>query len=488
MLTETLEADYVIVGAGAIGMAFADEMLSAGDVSMIIVDSRHRPGGHWNDAYPFVRLHGATSLYGVNSRPLGDGPIDRIGLNAGLEPLPSGVEICTHYDATMRERLLPSGRVTYLPMSDYAGDGTVTSRLSGRRARVSARMALVDATYSDTKVPATHPPAYSVAPNTTCIPPNKLPDISEPADGYTIIGAGKTAMDSALWLLENGVEPRRIRWIRPRDAWMVDRAGRQFDAAGIGATMNRIAVEAECAAEARGLDDLFDRLEAVGAMMRLDPLVRPTMFRCATLSRAELAELRRIENVVRLGRVTRIGEDEIVLTQGTLPTNPKHVHVDCTAPGLTDRLPRPVFEDGRITLQMVRTCQPSFSGAIIARIETLQGSDAEKNDMAAPVPPPDGIADWARMFVTNAANQHRWTQHPVLAPWMAESRLDGTAGVSPCSRVGATMLQAARKSFKANIRPAVDNLQRLLSEPHKTVSRSSSTHQKEAATGLASLS
>lgn len=480
MPTEKLEADYVIVGAGAIGMAFADEMLSASDASMIIVDSRHRPGGHWNDAYPFVRLHGATSLYGVNSRRLGDGPIDRTGLNAGLEPLPSGAEICAHYDATMRERLLPSGRVTYLPMSDHEGNGTVTSRLSGRRVRVSARTALVDATYSDTNVPATHPLTYPVAPGATCIAPNKLPDITEPADGYTIIGAGKTAMDSALWLLENGVDPRRIRWIRPRDAWMVDRAGRQFDAAGIGATMTRIAAEAECAAEARTLDDLFDRLEAVGALMRLDPGVRPTMFRCATLSRAELAALRRIENVVRLGHVARIDENEIVLTGGTLPTSPKHVHVDCTAPGLTKRPPRTVFEDGRITLQMVRTCQPSFSGAIIARIATLQCSDAEKSDMAAPVPPPDGIADWARMFVTNAANQHRWSQHPDIAPWMAASRLDGTAGVSPCSRAGETTMQSARKSFKTNIRPAVDNLQRLLSEPHETVSLTPATDRKKA--------
>jgi hypothetical protein len=232
MPTEKLQADYVIVGAGAIGMAFADEMLEAGDADMIVVDNRHRPGGHWNDAYPFVRLHGATSLYGVNSRPLGDGPIDKTGLNAGLEPLPSGAEICAHFDETMRQRLLPSGRVTYLPMCDHAEGGTVTSRISGRRVNVSARKALVDATHSDTKVPATHPPIYPVAPEAACIAPNALPEVTAAPAGYTIIGAGKTAMDSVLWLLEQGVAPDRIRWIRPRDAWMVDRAGRQFGALG----------------------------------------------------------------------------------------------------------------------------------------------------------------------------------------------------------------------------------------------------------------
>ena len=56
MTDRTLEADYLIVGAGAVGMAFADTLLTDSDATMIIVDRRHKPGGHWNDAYPFVRL------------------------------------------------------------------------------------------------------------------------------------------------------------------------------------------------------------------------------------------------------------------------------------------------------------------------------------------------------------------------------------------------------------------------------------------------
>lgn len=299
---------------------------------------------------------------------------------------------------------------------------------------------------------------------------------------YVIIGAGKTAMDSVLWLLEHGVDPDRIRWIRPRDAWMIDRAGRQFGPDGIGATMTALAAETECAAEASNLEDLFDRLEAIGALMRIDGRVRPTMYRCATLSRAELAELRRVENVVRLGCVIRIEEGRIVLEHGTIPTGPDHVHVDCTAPGLTDRPPRPVFADGHITLQMVRSCQPSFSGAIIARIESLPGGAGEKNAMAAPVAPLNEVADWARMFVLNAAKQHRWTQHPDLAPWIAASRLDGTAGATPQNWASAAMLDTASRCLKANIRPAVSNLQRLLSRPSGNPARVLAAPRQAAAT------
>ena len=71
MTERTLEVDYVIVGSGAVAMAFADTLLTDTEASIVMVDRRHKPGGHWNDSYPFVRLHGPSINYGVNSRPLG---------------------------------------------------------------------------------------------------------------------------------------------------------------------------------------------------------------------------------------------------------------------------------------------------------------------------------------------------------------------------------------------------------------------------------
>lgn len=93
-----IEADYVVVGAGAVGMAIADTLISDSDRTVAIVDRRHRPGGHWHDAYPFVRLHGPSANYGVNSLHLGSDRIEASGLNQGLFELATGDEIRAYLD------------------------------------------------------------------------------------------------------------------------------------------------------------------------------------------------------------------------------------------------------------------------------------------------------------------------------------------------------------------------------------------------------
>ena len=84
MTATPLQADYLIVGSGAVGLAFADTMLHESDATMVIVDRHHGPGGHWNDAYPYVRLHQPSSFYGVNSRSLGTDAKDATGINLGM--------------------------------------------------------------------------------------------------------------------------------------------------------------------------------------------------------------------------------------------------------------------------------------------------------------------------------------------------------------------------------------------------------------------
>jgi UDP-galactopyranose mutase len=46
-------ADYLVVGAGASGMSFVDVLLEETDASILMVDRRDSPGGHWTDAYPY---------------------------------------------------------------------------------------------------------------------------------------------------------------------------------------------------------------------------------------------------------------------------------------------------------------------------------------------------------------------------------------------------------------------------------------------------
>src|SRR5512142_2768758 len=104
---QTIEADYLVVGAGAMGMAFLDTLVTETDASVVVVDRNHQPGGHWTMAYPFVRLHQPSAFYGVNSLDLGGGTIDEIGWNAGLFELATAGEVCAYYDRVMRRQLLP---------------------------------------------------------------------------------------------------------------------------------------------------------------------------------------------------------------------------------------------------------------------------------------------------------------------------------------------------------------------------------------------
>ena len=79
-----LEADYLVVGAGAVGLAFTDALVNYADVNVVLVDRRHGVGGHWLNAYPFVRLHQASSFYGVASTRLGEDRLQENGPEAGM--------------------------------------------------------------------------------------------------------------------------------------------------------------------------------------------------------------------------------------------------------------------------------------------------------------------------------------------------------------------------------------------------------------------
>lgn len=423
MTDSTLEVDYLIVGAGAAGMAFADSLLSASRATMAIVDRHHRPGGHWNDAYPFVRLHQPAAMYGVNSTPLGSGKKDEVGPNKGFYELASGQEVLSHFDNVMRQRFLPSGRVHHFPMSEAGEDGVVTSRLSGKQTAVRARK-VVDATHSATAVPSTTRPRYEVAPGVACVPLNDLPRRAGEHSEYVVVGAGKTAMDAILWLLENGADPDSIRWIMPRDAWLLNRVnfqpGEEFFARG----MQSLADQVEAVAEADSIDDVFLRLEAAGELFRIDPAVKPEIYHCATVSEGELEQLRRIRNIVRLGRVTRVEAEQIVLEKGTIPTSRESLHIDCSAAGIPQKPSRPIFEGDRITPQWVRWCQPTFSAALIGHVEATFEDEAEKNRTCRPIVPPNVPADWLRMMAVELANRQRWAQDPEVGKWLVQSRLD----------------------------------------------------------------
>ncbi|MGE0350540.1 NAD(P)-binding protein [Hydrogenophaga sp.] len=472
MSEHLLEADYVIVGAGAVGMAMADTLVAETSAHIVIVDRRARPGGHWNDAYPFVRLHGPSAIYGVNSMPLGNGRIDEVGLNAGLNELASGTEICAYYDRVMRERLLPSGRVNWLPLHDVDEDGTAISLVNGQRQRLVAQRRWVDATQADTQVPATHAPRFAVAEGVTCLTPTELTQWRQPVAGHVIVGGGKTAMDTALWLLEHGVDPDTITWVRPREAWLLNRANVQPTEAFAHQTLAAIVAELEAARDARSLPDLFARLEAARLLQRIDPTVQPTMYRCAIVSEAELAQLRRIRNVVRMGHVQSIGTDRIVFDQGEIATTAGHVHVHCSAGGLPRGSVQAVFQGNRIVPQYVRRCSPTFSAAFIAHLEATVHDENEKNALSTPVLVPQEPIDWLRMHLQTAQNQLRWSQRPELQTWLRSARLEAYTGLFESLQTRADPAWVALQARLKQVRgPGHARMAELLSDAGASVRR-----------------
>ncbi|OBG29428.1 hypothetical protein A5672_02970 [Mycobacterium alsense] len=418
----TIEADYLLVGAGAMGMAFVDTLVTETEARVVLVDRNHQPGGHWTMAYPFVRLHQPSAFYGVNSLPLGSGAIDEIGWNKGLYELATAGEVCAYYDHVLRHRLLPTGRVAYFPMSEYRGDGRFTT-LAGIDYTVDVARRLVDATYMRVEVPAMRPPPFRVAPGVECVPPNDLPRAAA-RERYVIVGAGKTGMDTCLWLLEQGIAPDRLTWIMPRDSWLLDRATIQPGSLFADRIKAAFTAQLKAVRDAASVDDLFALLEDAGALLRIDPAVTPTMYRCATVTRAELEQLRSIADVVRMGHVRRIEADEMVLDGGAIGTHASTRYVDCTADGAEKRSATLIFESSRITLQSVRGCQQIFSAALIAHVEAAYPDDTVKNRICVPVPHPDTDLDWLRIAVADYGGQLRWLDDPDLTAWLSTARLD----------------------------------------------------------------
>ena len=460
-----IETDYLIVGAGAAGMAFADALIADCDADVVLVDRRHRPGGHWNDAYPFVRLHQPSAFYGVNSRALGGDCIDRAGPNAGMYERATAAQICDYYQRVLDEHLLPSGRVRFFGMCDCpldgAGEQGFASRLTGETTAVRVRRRVVDARYLETSVPATRTPSFGAEPGVRLIPVNDLVTVAEPPGGYTVIGGGKTAMDACLWLLDSGVPPEMIRWIRPRDAWLLDRAYQQpLDL--VAWLIEGVSLYVEAAAQAEDAGDLFGRLEACGQLRRLDPAVQPEMYRCATVSESELTSLRRIGNVVRQGRVVHLGPGQIVLERGSIPAGAGHVYVDCSAAGLRVAPARPVFAPGLITLQAIRSCQPAFSAALAGYVEASRHDDAGKNRLCPPNPYPDTAADWIPTTCIALRAQDLWLRDPDLAAWLDRSRLNAACGIR--DHLTEPRMKSALGRLFANSEQAVTNLDTFLAQ------------------------
>jgi hypothetical protein len=453
-----METDYLVIGAGTLGMGFVDALIEHSDADVVIIDRRHGPGGHWRDSYPFVQLHQPSMNYGVNSTPLGQDRVEPDGRDAGFYKRASGSEICGYFDEVLHQRFLVSGRVRFFPMCDYLGERRFRSRLTGAETEVTVRERVVDATQMASSVPATNPPPFEVAERARCVPIGALTSVTTPPNGYVIIGAGKTAMDAACWLLDNGTPPDQIRWIRPREPWVLNRAFFQ-PAKGVLTMFEWVVVTLEAVAAGKSAEQVFSRLEEQGMVMRLAPAFEPSMVKGATVSLGELEELRRIEEVVRLGHVTRIDAESITLEGGSIPTSPDHLHVHCASAGLSDNPPKPIFTDETILLQPITRVSLSLSAGLLGFVEASGRSTSEKNSLCPPNMWFDTPFDWIRHLLTGMRTELGWREAPDVQAWLDAARLNNMKGLDQSSD-RATLVDLQGRFFTA-LFPALEALDAL---------------------------
>ncbi|GAA4286541.1 FAD/NAD(P)-binding protein [Georgenia daeguensis] len=457
-MVEVLDADYLVVGAGASGMAFTDALVAHADVSVVMVDRRHSAGGHWLDAYPFVRLHQASSFYGVASTLLGEGRLQQDGPEAGLHERASAPEICAYYARVLKDRMLGSGKVAFYPSCDFLGEGQFVSRLSGKRYEVRGRPRVVDARYLSPQIPATTPPPFGCADGVRVVPSGELVHLGGAPPEFVIAGAGKTATDACVWLLDNGVDPGDICWVRPREPWMLDRAAVQPDPAVFYGTAADIMEAAEAATHP---DEVFFLLEDAGVMLRIDRSVTPTMAKVPTLARWELDRLRTIDRVVRLGHLRHVERGRLELDDGDVAVAPDAVVVHCAASGLRYRPLVPVWGEQAITVQPIRLGFACFGAALAGYVEATLDDDDEKNRLCPPSPFSDTPADWARQQVLGA--RASFTSEPHIKDWADAVSLN-PARIPP-ELAGSAAVAAAKDRFRRHVGPGMAKLAALSGTP-----------------------
>ena len=435
------------------GMAFTDALIDHSDVRVALVDRKHGVGGHWLDAYPFVRLHQASAFYGVASTLLGGGRLQTSGPEAGLHERATVSEICSYYGHVLADRMLASGRVEVFTSCEYDGDRQVVSRVSAQRFEVPERCRVVDARYLAPDIPAETAPPFEVADGARVVPVNDVVGLTEAPSQYVVVGSGKTATDACIWLLARGVDPDAICWVRPRDPWMLNRAVVQPDPAVF---LGMVADTMQAATVAASLEDLFLRLEEAGIMLRVDRTVTPTMAKAPTLATWELDQLRTIQNVVRLGHVRRVEPGRLILDEGSVKVAADGLVVHCAAAGLKYPPSVPIWGPTSITLQAVRSGFPCFGAALAGYVEATRTDDAEKNRLCPPTPYGNSMAEWARMNLLGARAAASFGSEPDIKAWASTVPLNPSR--IPPEHPGSAALDDALARLQTHTGPGLARL------------------------------
>ena len=245
------------------------------------------------------------------------------------------------------------------------------------------RRRIVDARYLSPSIPATTPPPFGVADGVHAVAVNDLVKLGGAPSEYVIVGSGKTATDACIWLLDNGVDPGAICWVRPRDPWMLNRAVVQPDPVvflGMAADIMEAAAAAAIAGR-RVLPAGGRRRDAAHRPVRdshdgEDADARPVGARPAAHDRPRRPARPPPARASRAGWCSTEGEVAIARDA---------VVVHCAASGLQYPPLVPIWGREAITLQPIRTGFPCFGAALAGYVEaTLEDDDARRTGSARP--------------------------------------------------------------------------------------------------------
>jgi len=455
---DSTEYDYVVVGAGASGMAFTDTLLlhSPAPVSVLLLDKRAQPGGHWSSAYSFVTLHQPARNYGVESRAL-EATVSHPELLASRE------EILEYYRAVLDGWIADGHTVCFVGDAAYDFGARAYKTGSGALVPVAAAT-VVDARYTENDIPVHVPPRFAIGDGIDLISPNELPSRAPAAaeDHFVVLGAGKTGQDAMLYLREVLQVPReRLMWVMPNDPWITARDPPAPLRQNTCIEFIASALDAHDAAGSPSADVLssaflqrgFERLEEEGKVYRIDASVRPAKFMDATLNRYEVGVLRECAPcIVRgKGRVSAVAPSGSLSFEGgatvELPWagegKAKTCFVHCTAGafnfgGSAMEAKRPVFAEGRITLQEIFQfpgfcfngavigwveCQPHMTAAEKSALCETPGGEAGAPPPLGPVAGGVGALDAAHPLLVSLRNLRRWYATAGMGEWLHSLRL-----------------------------------------------------------------
>jgi len=403
---QLLHCDYLVVGAGTAGMSFVDTLITENPAAtVVLIDRNSQAGGHWTQAYPFVKLHQPSCFYGVNSLPLGKTSISKHGTfkeRYDVHDRATSADILDYYQKAC-DQFVATGRVkcifnceykkfdentglhTIIMSSPTSGTTTTTTTTADNENSLNnnnnnndnvvfaVKCGKVVTVKTDVTVPSMRKPLIPVAENVHFVPVNEVPTCAESGKytKYIVFGNGKTGTDAIIHLLDQqGIDESQITWVVSRDVWYFLRDAMEDFYGGFDIFQKM--------ATAKSMKECYLTFEKDGLVGRLDPTGNttnvPEVFKGPTIDNRELTMIRTISNIVRMGRATSIELNKVVLDHGSLDFVPEEtVLVDCMVDnlyGYTFRDDFTIFEPGRINLgPLTLVFNVSMSSAHIAFLE-----------------------------------------------------------------------------------------------------------------------